>query len=97
MTPHFIQSEAGKANQQNCGNDYQGTPEEVARVRDVRGGVLGRIGEALERTRRAIDRRHQMCGDVHQIHRDPFGRQPPRRRGIVTGERLLIDGPQIII
>ena len=60
-------------------------------MRDVRGRIFGGIGEAVERTRGLVDGGHQMRCYIHQVHRDPFGRQLARWGTIGTGKRLFID------
>ena len=92
----LINSEARETDQQDRTRDDQGTPEKVTRMRDVSGGVFGRIGEALEGSGGLVDRCHQMRRDVHQVHRDPFGRQSARRRSIGAGERFVVDRAEIV-
>ena len=66
-------------------------------MRNMSGGIFGGIGDAIKRSGRTIDRRHQMRGDVHQIDRNPLRRQPTWRRTIRPRERLLIDRSKVVL
>ena len=68
-----------------------------ARISNMRGGIFSRISQAVERSRRFIDGRHQMRGDIHQIHRDPFRRKFARRRTSGAGESFFVDQSSLVI
>jgi hypothetical protein len=92
-----IGREARETDQQKHRGDDKRPPEESVRMLNVRGRVLGSVGETIERPRGFVDRSHQMRGDVHQVHRDPFGRELARRRPIGTRERFFIDARFFIV
>ena len=91
MGRQLIGTEEHRHQDQKHRGDRHRAAEKSTRMRDVRGRIFGGIGEAVERTRGLVDGGHQMRGYIHQVHRDPFGRQLARGGTIGTGKRLFID------